>query len=163
MKENPSAILAEGTGRPFRILEVAFEAVDEFLASLDPASFDRLVLMGVATGRTQITPELFARNQIGHTRDVRGNDRFGPIDPAAPLLLEGTLWIESSMVELFPNPDLKISLDAGSYLCNYSYFRALQRFPQKQIGFLHVPQPAKIPLERQQKLVSSLIEHVESR
>jgi pyrrolidone-carboxylate peptidase len=161
VKENPSATLAEGTGRPFQILEVAFEAVDEFLAGLDPATFDRLVLLGVANSRTQVTPELFARNQIGHTRDVRGNDRFGPIDPNAPLLLEGTLWGPAPLVELFPNPDLKVSLDAGSYLCNYTYFRALARFPDKRVGFLHVPGAEAMPLDRQAELVQAILENVE--
>lgn len=33
----------------------------------------------------------------------------------------------------------EISSDAGGYLCNYSFFRAKQRFPTKHIYFIHVP------------------------
>lgn len=160
--DNPSGRLAEGSGRPHQVLEVAFEAVDRFLLSLDPSSFDRLVLLGVASGRKQVTPEMYARNQIGHTKDVRGNDRFGPIDPNGELLLEGTLWEPEVVASLLPNSKLHMSLDAGSYLCNYTYYRALQTFPDKKVGFLHVPDVSAIPLDEQAVLVRRLIEAVEA-
>jgi pyrrolidone-carboxylate peptidase len=41
------------------------------------------------------------------------------------------------------------SVDAGSYLCNYLLYRALLRFPEKRIGFLHVPAFSVVPFEEQ--------------
>jgi pyrrolidone-carboxylate peptidase len=33
------------------------------------------------------------------------------------------------------------STDAGGYLCGYMLYRALQAFPDKAVGFLHLPPP----------------------
>lgn len=159
--ENPSAKLAEESGRPHRVLEVAFEAADEFLASLDPSTFDRLILIGVAAGRQHITPEVYARNQIGRVKDVQGIDRFGPIDPASPLLMPSTLWETEILVELLMDPRMRISCDAGSYLCNFISYRALTRLPDKAVGFLHVPKPTEMPLETQVEVLQLVLEALE--
>ena len=45
--DNPSARLARGA--EFRILEVAYDAIDDALREIGPV--DRLLLMGVAAGR----------------------------------------------------------------------------------------------------------------
>jgi len=163
--ENPSATIAEAVanakGRPYRILEVSFEAVEEFLISLDPDSFDRLVLLGVADSRKQVMPELFARNYIGHAKDVRGNDRMGPIEEGGPLLIEGTLWSNELLSAEITSPDIEVSLDAGTYLCNYIYYRALRTLPGKRIGFCHVPGVAHLAVARSTELVGHLIDDVE--
>jgi len=156
--ENPSGQLAEMSGCPLQVLEVSFEAVDAFLASVDRSSFDRLLMIGVATGRKLVTPELFARNQIGEVLDVRGVNRFGPIEEGAPLLLEGTLWTSAGLASLFPNDEIEESLDAGSYLCNYSYYCALRELQDKKVGFLHIPEVTEIPLDRQLELFGMLLQ-----
>jgi len=158
--ENPTTILARESGRPHQVLEVAFEAADEFLASVDPNSFDRLVMLGVAKGRPKINPELFARNHIGNAKDVRGNDRFGLIDPEQPLLLASTLWTAEVIAAMYPRP-VAASYDAGSYLCNYLSFRALCCFPQKRVGFLHVPHHDDMPLDRQAEVIRGLLDRIE--
>ena len=48
--ENPSAALAASSGCSYEVLEVSFEAVDQFLERLDRGSFDKLLLLGVAQG-----------------------------------------------------------------------------------------------------------------
>ena len=160
IKENPSAKLAEGCGRPFRILEVALEASEDLLATLDPSTFDRLLLIGVAAGRKHVTPEVYGRNQIGRVKDVQGIDRFGPIDPQGALLLPSTLWTTEVLGELLLDPHFHVSFDAGSYLCNFITYRALTRFPEKAVGFLHVPKPEDMPLpvqaEALQKVLAAL-------
>lgn len=161
--ENPSATVAAALGRPHQVLEVSFDAADRFVSEVDPASFDNLLLIGVARGRTQVCPELFARNQIGHTRDVRGVDRFGPIEEGAPLLIEGGLWDPNQLLAVFSDPRIHVSLDAGSYLCNYLYFRAVRAFPAKRVGFLHLPDVAAMSLEEQILLVEQLVEMVEGQ
>ena len=160
--DNPSAKLAESCGRPFQVLEVAYSAADEFLAGLSPDSFDRLLMLGVASGRDRLTPELFARNFIGPAKDVRGYVVEGAIEEGAPLLFESTLWTPDVVSEIVAyDPHTKISMDAGEYLCNYISYRALQRFPDKRVGFLHVPPVEKLPLEVQKVTLGRILGLIE--
>ncbi len=159
--DNPSARLAQGCGRPHRVLEVSFEAAAAFVESLDPDSFDRLLMIGVAKGREHVTPELFARNQIGHTRDVRGEDRFGPIEAGGPMLREASLWRCEELCDLLLDRRMRVSMDAGRYLCNYVAYRALMRFPEKRVGFLHVPDPAQMALESQAEVLQRVLAAIE--
>jgi len=159
---NPSSKLAETCGRPFRNLEVAFQAVDDFVQELSPATFDRLLMLGVASSRDRLTPELFARNMLGPSKDVRGYAREGFIVPEAPLLLESTLWTPQILSEIVAyDPHTKISMDAGEYLCNYISYRALQRFPDKQVGFLHVPSESHLPLAEQSATLERILSVIE--
>lgn len=152
---NPSALLAEGCGCEHRVLEVAFEAVEEFLAALDPATIDGLLMLGVAGKAEAFRVETTARNRIGTTPDVRGVVQGpGPIDPAGPPLLAATLWSTELIVDASKRAP---SVDAGDYLCNYAFYRALQSFPEKRIGFLHVPPVAAVPLEEQHLVVQEVI------
>ncbi len=161
MTENPSAILAEGCGRNHAVLEVAYDFADAFLKALDPADFDALLMLGVAQGRDTMTPELFARNWRGATPDVRGKGVPGPIEEGEPLLVESTLWNPHLLAEMEVALGLKTSMDAGSYLCNYASYRALRRFPDKKVGFLHVPTFDKVPRERQGEMLAEVLADIE--
>jgi pyrrolidone-carboxylate peptidase len=114
-------------------------------------------MLGVAAARHRLTPEFFARNAIGKAKDVCGESRFGIIDANFPLLMTGTLWTAPEVAEWTMELPVQASFDAGSYLCNYLYFRALERFPNKEIGFLHVPGEDKLPLEEQKKTLDKVI------
>jgi len=160
--ENPSAKLAELCGRPFHVLEVAYQAVDEFLSGLLPDSFDRLLMLGVAANRDRLTPELFARNMIGKARDVRGDAPIGYIEVGAPLILESTLWTPEVASEIVAyDPHTKLSMDGGDYLCNYIGYRALEKFPRNQVGFLHVAPIERLPLETQVASLQRILTVVE--
>ena len=160
--ENPSRHLAEACGRPFEILEVAYEAVDAFLDALNPEGFDTLLMLGVAAPRTHVTPELLARNWKGERPDVRGASLPGPIEEDLPLLIESTLWNAHLVAELSIHPGLFASMDAGSYLCNYLSYRALRRLPEKRVGFLHVPPFEKVPQARQEAILARTLEAIEA-
>ena len=54
-----------------------------------------------------------------------------------------------------------LSDDAGCYVCNYAYFRALRRFPRRRVGFVHVPPVAVMPLERQRATLGEIVELVQ--
>ena len=156
--ENPSAKLAGASGCPFQVLEVSYRAVDDFIAGLNPNSFDRLLMLGVAAGRDRLTPELFARNWIGKSADVRGYAPMGRIEEDAPLLFESTLWTPEIASEIVAfDPHTRISMDAGDYLCNYISYRALQRFPDKKVGFLHVPGVDKLLLDKQSESLTKIL------
>jgi len=156
---NPSAALAESCGRRFEVLEVAFDAVDEFLGRLatDAASFDQLVMLGLRGDGRTIDVERVARNHIGATPDVRGVVRGpGPIEPSAP----DTLAMET--LGPVPGTTASFSDDAGCYLCNYIYYRALRRFARKQVVFVHVPPFEVMPLDEQRYRVARIIAAAET-
>ena len=154
--DNPSGRLAAESGLPHRVLEVSFDAVDEFVEGLDPADFETLLMLGVAGRASTMRVELVAHNVIGSTPDVRGHVQ-GPsaISPMHPAQLAGTLWTGP---ELLNEGDGWVpSVDAGDYLCNYIYFRAAQRFPDKPVGFLHVPPYEAMPFEEQRELLDRIL------
>lgn len=151
--ENPSALLAEGSSLPFRILEVSFQAVEQALDDLALEGWDRLMLIGVAGNADKMRLESVARNWIGSTADVRGVVAGpGPIDPTGPRFLHGLLWAGFADTDKY-----SVTTDAGTYLCNYALFRAIQRFPERTVGFLHVPPVAKVALEAQRATLNSIL------
>lgn len=147
---------------PHAVLEVSYAAVDRFLAELAPDSFEVLLMMGVARGRDRLTPEFYARNFMGKSPDVAGEIRFGPIDEGGSLLLPTTLWTAGSVADWTCCYPIRASLDAGEYLCNYMCYRALASFPTKRVGFLHVPDPEKLPLDEQAKVLSVILNGIAS-
>lgn len=161
VEDNPSAHLARECGRECEVLEVAYAAADAFLAGLDPARFDTLLMLGVAVSRSRMTPELFARNACDGTPDVRGVVHDPVIEPGAPLLIESTLWNAHLLAALEVGDDLHTSMDAGAYLCNYLSYRALRRFPTKRVGFLHVPPFERIPQARQAAVLADVLGWIE--
>lgn len=166
VQANPSALLAEGCGRPFHLLDVSYRGVREFLNRLDPSRFDRLLLLGVASSTLKCRIELFARNLIGTTADIHG-EAPGPCEIAngAPRVLGGTLWDNTKLLDadhIADHPLLLHSFSAGTYLCNYIYFEALMRFRDKRVGFLHVPDESDMPLELQQEAVAEVLRIVEA-
>lgn len=147
VSQNPSGLLALSHSA-HHILEVSFAAVDRFIASRPWEAFDQLLLMGVADAEPRFRLERAARNYVGAVPDVRGVC-LGPgqIDPSAPSALYSTLWT-GPLLEA-EGEFWRASDDAGSYLCNYLFFRALQYSSGCRVGFLHVPLLEAVPLETQ--------------
>ena len=152
---NPSALLAESCGRPFELLEVSFAAVDQFLDRLHGGPpFDQLLMLGLRGDGTTFNLERIARNHVGGAPDVRGVVR-GPehIEISGPDTLRTTLFNDVPLLASMAASD-----DAGCYLCNYIYYRALRRFPAKGIGFVHVPLPEVLSLPAQQRELARLLD-----
>lgn len=144
--DNPSGRLARECGTEFRLLEVAYASIDEALDEIGPV--DRLLLMGVAASRRFPRLELVARKACGPHPDVRG--AVGPLAiDDGPDLLRGR-WTTRPA-------GLRTSRDAGGYLCNYVYRRALLRHPKAEVAFLHVVPFARVGFEEQLALVRSLL------
>jgi pyroglutamyl-peptidase len=156
--QNPSEKLARQCGSPNAILEVSYSAVDAFLESSEVQLAESMLLMGVAASRPTLSIEKFARNHNGHHPDVEGQIRAGQISEEGPLLLEGNYWCpEAIAAEIVADPRIKLSMDAGGYLCNYIFYSALARFPSKRIGFLHVALEERVPIGDQLSIVKRLI------
>lgn len=159
--DNPSAVLARGCGRPHRVLRVAYAAVEEALADLQSEPFDALLMIGVAAGAERMRLESVAHNRIGKHADVEGVVAGpGPIDPRAPFQLHGGLWEPGC--ELAEADPIGVTTDAGDYLCNYLYFRAIQAFPERRIGFLHVPTFETLPEATQSEVLSRVLRVLEA-
>lgn len=155
IKDNISARVAERLGERYDILEVSYAAVDEYIASLDPNSFDAWLAMGHANNATKIRIEGLGRNQIGPRPDVRGEGRLNEAIRDGEEHRQATLWTAS---ELQAECDDWIATDdAGGYLCNYVLFRGLETFPDKKVGFLHLPPPEAVPLETQVEIVKRIM------
>jgi pyroglutamyl-peptidase len=151
--ENPSSVLAQCLGG--QELEVSYAAVDEFLDGL--GAFDAWLQLGLAARATTMLYETVGRNFVGDVPDVRGVVAGpGVIDPMGPPALAATLW-HARAVEC---EDVRPSTDAGGYMCNYVLYRALSRWPDRRIGFLHVPPFAVMSFERQRDLVARALETV---
>lgn len=184
VSQNPSSILAAGSGKPFEILEVSFAAVDQFLNQLPVDTFDVLIMLGVAAQSERMRYEQVARNWNGTTPDVRGII-LGPglIDanePAAFTLSPDAITEHIARTGTLPgihrpfNDEQsgqqnsldsirfwELSNNAGEYLCNYIYFRARQRFPQKRVQFIHVPPFEVLSQEIQSQELDLLLRQLE--
>ncbi|RYG48250.1 hypothetical protein EON79_05035 [bacterium] len=161
--DNPSAILARGCGRECRILEVSYAEAGRFLASTEARLADGLLMLGVAVKRTTITPELFARNHRGKHPDVRGEAPFGEIEPGGPILLSATIWNQNDLADWTEHALVHPSLDAGTFLCNDISYRALRAFPDKPVGFLHVPPFEALHREEQEARLQKILLSIEMR
>ena len=135
--DNASAHLAEASSYPFKVIEVAYAALDAFMEKLAKNPPDELLLLGVDINAKKMRLETVAHNHIGPKKDVRGEVWGpGPIDPKLPAQLSATLWTPEA---LEPNNYCDPGYDAGGYLCNYSFFRGVQMLPNTRVGFIHVP------------------------
>lgn len=158
---NPSAVLASNSQRPFALIEVAFEAVDALIASLQCAPPQRWLMLGVAARSSHFRIETLAQNRLGVGQcDVRGAFPASAfIETRGAATIPASLWPDVSSL---PHGPWKCSDDAGGYLCNYLFYRALQKLPNWKIGFLHVPPFESIPQVQQLEFLAQLIDAIES-
>ncbi len=167
-QENPAELVAKKlklvfsnkTNVAFKKLEVTYESINRFLES-DLNQFDHIIELGVATKSEKVKLELVGRNFVnGH--DNKGHFNFGSIDKKLDSTVE-TIFPNSLIectINQFPNSVIS-SYNAGSYLCNYIYFRSLSKFTNKRILFVHLANFIEISnaviFEQQVEVVQLLI------
>ncbi len=162
---NPSALLVKALARRRRpafaaitrtthVFATAYEAVDRDLPKLFAQKPDIILMFGLAGSRRHVCIETRARNAVsllypdasGHCPErgviVRGARTLQGRAPFADLL--GAL--RSSAIPA------RLSRDAGRYLCNYSYWRALDRAGNGHalVQFVHIPRVRFDPRRRRQ-------------
>ncbi|QKE72446.1 pyroglutamyl-peptidase I [Arthrobacter citreus] len=129
-----------------KVLPVDFNtAGNELLNLFDTYNPSAVVSLGLAGGRSKITPERIAINCNDGAADNKGNKFVGAkIDLEGPDGLFSTLPIQK-IVDVLNEHHLpaEISNSAGAYLCNnvmYQMLNELQKL-RKQIpsGFIHIP------------------------
>ena len=167
--DNPSAALAASIASAaharHELIEVGFDAADRFIDALDCDGFEVLLMLGVSSRVATLTLERTARNHVGALADVRGAVRGpAPIETAGPDVIESTLWTPTACAEIPGSCVAKFSDNAGDYLCNYAYYRALRRLPRdKRVGFIHVPPVQVVPLQPQRSQLAQLLDLIADR
>lgn len=156
---NPSAEIARAAARKQRfrssgiaidlaILPTAYGAAEAQLQILLAKKPDAIVLFGVAAKARHIRVETLARNRASILHP--DNARFVP--PMRKLVPQGEprLKVRGPAARLRAairqtGARAEFSVDAGSYLCNAVFYRALAdtvgRAPAPLTFFVHVPQP----------------------
>ena len=107
---------------------------------------DGILCLGMAAGRGQITPEVFAVNaRYARSADNGGQhfDTLTPCDPAGPEAYRTKLPAEQIVTRLQENGiPASRSFTAGTYVCN-DLFYSLMSMAEVPAGFIHVPQAAE--------------------
>ncbi len=159
---NPSIDLAKALDRNATVLEVAYEAVDEWIQSLDPNDPTPILSLGVAAGRKRLSYEVLAHNRAGSTPDVRdvikaGQGTVKSLDGGMPVL--GSTFLSPGFLPFFGRkvPGAKLSFDPGTYLCNYLHYRQLQRLPNARVGFVHVVPFETVSIDEQLAQIERII------
>lgn len=120
-------------------LEVSYSAVDLFLKKIEKFHYDFIIHLGVATNDAMIRLETRARNERS------GADEFGVV-PIKSEIFENSLDIQTNfpreMIEDFTKNhprSVRISEDAGTFLCNYIYYNSLHLYRnQSNVLFIHI-------------------------
>lgn len=161
---NPSQLIVEemlnrpqqrGFSLHGHVLETSYDRaghrIGELLEDLHP---EVLLLFGVAQKRKIVTIERIARN----LDDCSLPDNAGVIRSGEMILEEGppayqsTLPVDDLVRHLNENQiPTEASNDAGTFLCNHTFYRTRHLLEQKQsttaCGFIHVPMPVDLPME----------------
>lgn len=122
----------------------AMQVLDEALAQLQPTL---IISLGLAGGRTEITPERVAIN----IDDARIPDNAGnqPVDQSvvrdAPAAYFSTLPIKAMVRQLRDaGIPASVSNTAGTFVCNHVFYALMHRLarragPGVRGGFIHIP------------------------
>jgi len=159
LRHNPSAALLdllpeEVGGRPLRkaVLPVDAEALPTALAALHALEPEAVLHLGLAEGRPQLTLERLAVNLLDFDRpDNRGQVlEDTPVVPGGPLALPARFPVKRALKRLQEaGLPARVSLSAGSYLCNQAFYLSLYHLPERvPVAFLHLPPDETLALEK---------------
>lgn len=154
---NPSAVLARALARRRRpalaetirsahVLPTRYAAVDHQLPKLLAAKPDVVLLFGLASRRRHVCVETTARNMVSvlfPDADAQ-RPRRSVIAPGRPPAVRGAAPFFALVGALRRAcVPVRLSHDAGRYLCNYAYWRALEhargRGGRPLVQFIHIP------------------------
>jgi pyroglutamyl-peptidase len=161
---NPSALLVKALARRRRpalaelirtvhVLATSYAAVDHELPRLLAQEPDIVLIFGLAGRRRELCIETQARNACSVLYpDVAGRrPRNGVLAPGAGAALRGAAPFARLLGVLRGGRiPARLSRDAGRYLCNYAYWRALERARGRRplVQFVHIPKVALAPRRR---------------
>ena len=167
-QENPAELIAEklkirfqkDPSIEFKRLDVTYESIDQFMGS-DDLNFDTIIELGVATKSEIVRLELYGRNFVNGV-DNNAVSKDGAINPNGKTVVK-TNFSESFLDQITTNyPDtVSKSESAGKYLCNYLYYQSINKFPEKNILFIHLANFIDIPhailLDEQVEIIANIL------
>ncbi len=126
---------------------------------------DAILSVGLAAGRTAVTPELVGVN----VRDASIPDNAGqkcsgePIKPDGPAAYFSTLPVRT-MTKAIADADVpaKLSYSAGAYVCNDLLYTLLDHFSgtETRAAFVHIPLERDLPISDSILALTKAIETV---
>jgi pyroglutamyl-peptidase len=133
------------------VFATRYATVDRELPALIAAHRPDVVLMfGLAGRRRHVSIELLARNRMSTWFPDAGGAaplRAGIVADGAPHLRGRAAFSRLLAAARATRVTTRLSRDAGKYLCNYIYWRALEAAAQPggpgRVVFIHVPPVAK--------------------
>ncbi len=138
---NPSQTVAEAAARAasatFELLAVDFDAALQ--TSFE--DYDVVVHVGLAARTEYVRIERYAHN-LRMAADEPGQeadpDQVFRLDPDGPVAFESPFPLAGLRTLLAPNWDVRLNRDAGTYVCNATYYWSLER--SVHAVFIHVPE-----------------------
>jgi len=178
---NPSATLAKalarrrrpalaGIERSTHVFATTYASVDRDVPKLfaQKQRPDVVLMLGVAGRRRQLCIETRARNAVSLLfPDASGHrPRHGVIKLRGPAALTGNAPFASLAGAAATKA--RLSRDAGRYLCNYVYWRALEhaRGTRPLVQFVHIPpvsaKPRRLRRSRKSPTLAQLLKPAEA-
>ncbi len=174
---NPSAALAKalarrrrpafaGIERAVHVFATTYASVDRDLPKLfaQKPKPDVVLMFGVAGRRHHLCVETRARNAVSLLFPDAGGHRplHGVIKLRGPAALAGNAPF--ARLAGAAGPAARLSRDAGRYLCNYVYWRALEqvRGSRPLVQFVHIPPVSAKPRRRRSKKPPTLAQLLKS-
>lgn len=152
---NPSAAIAQALAqrrrpallrldRSVHVFATNYAAIDRDLPKIFAKMPDVVLIFGLAGRRRHICIETRARNAVSLLfPDANGcRPSTGVIEAGGPAALSGRAPFHRLLgAARARNGSVRLSRDAGRYLCNYAYWCALQRAPRgwPLVQFVHIP------------------------
>jgi pyroglutamyl-peptidase len=151
---NPSGVLAEALARRRRpalarlersahVFATTYASVDRDLPKLLAAKPDILLIFGLAGRRRHVCIETRARNARSVLFPDAGGYRpeHGVVAMAMPTAVIGRAPFARLVGAARSATPARLSRDAGRYLCNYVYWRALEQNTGRGplVQFVHIP------------------------
>ncbi len=157
--DNPSSRLAEALPGNTELLPVQYGKVEAFAISLRSRAEDTILCLGLNARATELKFEIYAHNQIGAERGFgsRRHTRTA-IKPSGPRTLGQTLLSPKQLDELA----LPTSFTPGDYLCNFLLYSLLIRYPERRVGFVHVPLFEKVAMNEQLEQLEGVLQLFQS-
>jgi pyrrolidone-carboxylate peptidase len=151
---NPSTIVAKRLSSNAEILKVSYPFVEAFAKKVQG---DTILCLGLNANLSEPAFELYAHNAIGQEPDASGHkDSRTIIKKGAPRTLGQTIAGPDQLISL----PMKTSFTPGNYLCNFLLYSLLIRYPDRKIGFVHVPLLENMPEFQQVRQLKDLVKYL---
>lgn len=143
LKVNPTEVFVSGSisteSRQFEILPVSYsESFNRLKEVVERVGPEFILMLGVAHNRELIELEMRADNII----DQKNLDNENKILKNLSPFDEKFTKVDLDVLIQKLNKHFKISKDAGSYLCNFTYYNCLSTFEIPSL-FVHIPLPSE--------------------